>query len=410
MRAVSFSTPRVHGWVLDPNSLVITPTDLPVNHRPGADDASSDLAPAALGPRVPGRWREVPWRTIVGSVFVVVTTICLVAVILATVRIITWIAIAGFFAVVLCPAVRRVEARLGGRRGMATGLVVTVALVLVLGLVALFIMPIRTQLVAIVTDLPGTVQDAANGQGPVGTLVDRLGLVGYVQDHQQELQQAGDRLTGSPFQLAQRAMGWIITLVTVVLLTILMLSQSQVIARTALEVVPYRHREPVRRAAKDAADAVSGYMIGNLLISLIAGVVAFIFLMSFGVPNALVLALLVAFTDLIPLVGATIGAAICTVAAASHEPRIGLITLAFFIVYQQIENYAIHPSVMARTVKVNPLMVLVSVLVGVELFGIVGAMLAVPVSGAILVAVKAARREWSHDGLVLPTSYETPST
>jgi len=205
-------------------------------------------------------------------------------------------------------------------------------------------------------------------------------------------------------------MGWIITLVTVLLLTILMLTQSHVLSRTALDVVPFRHRESVRRAAKDAADAVSGYMIGNLLISVIAGVTAFVFLVAFGVPNALVLALLVAFTDLIPLVGASIGAAVCTVAAASHEPRIGLITLGFFIVYQQIENYAIYPAVMARTVKVNPLVVLVSVLVGVELFGIIGALLAVPVSGAIQVAVKAARREWKHDRLVLPTSLEIPDT
>jgi predicted PurR-regulated permease PerM len=395
--------------VLDPNSLLITPADLPANHRSGPDGSVTDPTPASSR-KVPGLWRDVPWRTIIGSVFVVLATICLVAVIMATIRIITWIVVAGFFAVVLCPAVRRVESRLGGRRNVATGLVVTVALVLTLGLVALFIMPIRTQIVALVTDLPGTLQDAANGQGPVGTIVDRLGLVGYVQDHQQELQDAGDQLTGSPFELAQRAMGWIITLVTVVLLTILMLSQSQVIGRTALEAVPFRHREPVRRAAKDAADAVSGYMIGNGLISLIAGVVAFIFMFAFGVPNALVLALLVAFTDLIPLVGATIGAAVCTIAAASHEPRIGLIALAFFIVYQQIENYAIYPSVMSRTVKVNPLMVLVSVLIGVELFGIVGALLAVPVSGAIQVAVKAARREWSHEGLVLPTSFETPPT
>jgi predicted PurR-regulated permease PerM len=396
--------------VLDPRSLLITPADLPANHRPGTPEAPADGAEGRPASRAPGSWKDVPWRTILASVFVVLATIILVAVVMAAIRIITWVIVAGFFAVVLSPAVRRLEARLGGRRALATTVVVTTALAVTIGFLALFIVPIRSQLVAIVTDLPGTVQDAANGRGAVGTLVDRLGLVGYVQDHQRELEDAGDRLTGSPFELAQRAMGWIITLVTVILLTILMLSQSASLGRGAIGLVPFRHRESVRRAAADAADAVSGYMIGNLLISLIAGTTAFIFLVIVGVPNALVLALLVAFTDLLPLIGATIGAAVCTIAAASYEPRTGLIALAFFVIYQQVENYAIYPSVMSRRVKVNPLVVLVSVLAGVELFGILGALLAVPVSGALLVTVKAARQEFSRDRLVLPTSFDGAAT
>jgi len=79
-------------------------------------------------------------------------------------------------------------------------------------------------------------------------------------------------------------------------------------------------------------------------------------------------------------------------------------------VYQQVENYVLYPSIMARTVKVNPLVVLVSVLAGVELFGIVGALLAVPVSGAVQVAVKAARQELTHERLVLPTTYDSSTT
>lgn len=393
--------------MLDPRSLIITPADLPSN-QPASSDAPSDSGGTRLGGHVPGSWRDVPWRTILASVIVVLATVAVVYVVLATVRIITWVVVAGFFAVVLSPAVRRVQRRLGGRRGLATTLVVLLTLAVALGSIALFVMPIRTQLVAIATDLPGTVQDAANGRGAVGTLVDRLGLVGYVHDHERELQNAADRMTGSPFELAQRAAGWIITVVTVILLTILMLSQSAALGRGAIEVVPFRYRESVRRAASDAADAVSGYMIGNLLISLIAGVTAFVFLLIVGVPNALVLSLLVAFTDLLPLVGATIGAAVCTIAAASYEPRAGLIALAFFVVYQQVENNAIYPAVMSRRVKVNPLVVLVSVLAGVELFGIVGAMLAVPVSGAVQVAVKAARHEFGRDRLVLPTNYDSP--
>lgn len=362
--------------------------------------------PAEARRSTPPTWREVPWRSIVATVGVVLGTVVLVATVLATLRIIGWVLIAGFFAIVLAPAVRRLEHRLGGRRGVAATIVVMTTLVVVVGLFALFVVPIRTQLVSIVTDLPGTVQDAARGRGPLGRVIDRLGLVGYVQDHESELQNAAEGLTGSPFRMALTALGWLITFVTITLITILMLTQSSALGRTLLELVPARRREPVRRATVEAGQAVSGYMIGNLLISLIAGVAAFVVLVALGVPNALVLALLVAFTDLLPLVGATIGAAVCALAAFLHDTQVGIITVVFFILYQQLENYVVYPEVMARTVKVNPLVVLLSVLVGVELFGIVGAVLAVPASGALQVAIRAVRSELSHEGLVLPPSVD----
>jgi predicted PurR-regulated permease PerM len=167
-----------------------------------------------------------------------------------------------------------------------------------------------------------------------------------------------------------------------------------VLGSTALAFVPERRRNLARSIAADSARAVSGYMLGNLVISLIAGVTAFVCLLALGVPNPVVLALWVAFADLIPLVGATIGAALAVFAAFLHSPTAGIVSLIFFIVYQQFENSVLQPMVMSRTVKVNPLMVILSVLVGVELFGFVGAVLAIPVAGAIQVAVKAGHREY----------------
>ncbi len=150
-------------------------------------------------------------------------------------------------------------------------------------------------------------------------------------------------------------------------------------------------------------------MVGNLLISLIAGSTALVCLLVLGVPSPVVLALWVAFADLIPLVGATLGAAVAVTVAFLHSPAAGFISLVFFIVYQQIENSVIYPSIMARRVKINPLVVLLSVLVSVAVFGFVGALLAVPVSGAIQVAVKAARSERQRERLVLPDTATTPA-
>ncbi|HEY4611339.1 MAG TPA: AI-2E family transporter, partial [Ilumatobacteraceae bacterium] len=193
--------------------------------------------------------------------------------------------------------------------------------------------------------------------------------------------------------------------VTIILLTFLFLSQSAAIAKTAKTLVPHRRRASAERIAADAASAVSGYVIGNFIISAIAGAAAFICLVALGIPSPVVLALWVAFADLIPLVGATLGAAVCAIAAYLHSPTAGIITIIFFVVYQQIENGVIYPWIMARKVKVNPLVILLSVLLAVEVFGMLGALLAVPVSGALQVVVIAVRQERAREQLVLPDNF-----
>ena len=151
--------------VLDPRSLLITPGDLPSNQGPGSAETVDDTGQTRVARHAPASWKDVPWRSIIGAVFVVLITIILVAVVLATIRIITWVVIAGFFAVVLAPAVAACR---HGRRPTRLGdglRRVRDADRSSLGLLALFILPVRTQLVAIVTDLPGTVQRAADGRG-----------------------------------------------------------------------------------------------------------------------------------------------------------------------------------------------------------------------------------------------------
>jgi predicted PurR-regulated permease PerM len=353
----------------------------------------------------PSTWADVPWRTIVGTVGVVVVTYASLLLLLAAVRIIVWIAIAGFMAVVLAPLVGRLNNRLGGRRTIATGTVVIATLLVLAGVIALFIIPVKTQLVNIITDLPGTVHDAANGKGPVGNIVHKLHIESYVKTNEGKLARAADRLSESSFEAAQTAATAAFAFVTITLLTFLFLSQSSAIGRAVQNVIPYRRRASAQRIAVDAAGAVSGYVIGNLIISLIAGVAAFICLVALGVPSPVVLALFVAVADLIPLVGATLGAAVCVIAAYLHNPTAGLISVIFFVVYQQIENGVLYPWIMARKVNVNPLGILLSVLLAVEVFGIVGALLAVPVSGALQVVVTAIRQERKREQLVLPDNF-----
>jgi predicted PurR-regulated permease PerM len=155
-----------------------------------------------------------------------------------------------------------------------------------------------------------------------------------------------------------------------------------------LTLIPDRHRDRVRIVAGDSARAVSGYMLGNLLISLVAGLCTYVFLLIVGVPSAEVLALWVAFADLIPMVGATLGAIPTVAVAFLHSTPAGIATLIFYVIYQQFENHVLQVTIMSRTLDVNPLTVLVSVLAGVELFGFLGALLALPVAGVLQVVVR----------------------
>ena len=125
--------------------------------------------------------------------------------------------------------------------------------------------------------------------------------------------------------------------------------------------------------------------LGNLVISVIAAIVAFVTMKITGVPFAVVLAVWVAFADLIPLVGATLGAIPVVIVAGLHSPTAGIINLVVYVVYQQIENHLIQPGIMSKTVNLNPLIVLISALIGVELAGLLGALLAIPVAGVIQV-------------------------
>ncbi len=129
-------------------------------------------------------------------------------------------------------------------------------------------------------------------------------------------------------------------------------------------------------------------MAGNLLISVIAGASAYTYLRISGVPYPEVLALWVAFADLIPLVGATLGAVPTIAFAFLHSYTAGIVGVIFFVAYQQFENHVLQVSIMSRTVNVNPLTVLLSVLVGVEAFGLLGALLAIPAAGVLQVVVR----------------------
>jgi predicted PurR-regulated permease PerM len=356
-------------------------------------------APSSNAPPGGGPWSAVPWRTIIAATLVVGTTVLLVVAVIATKTVLSWVAIAGFIAIVLSPAVTRVEGWFRGRRALASALVMITALAIVGGFITLFIFPLRQQLAAILSDLPGTVNSAVHGRGPFGNIVRKLNLQNLARDHEKDLKKWATDFDNSSFQYARVAVEGAVEFITIMVLAFFFLSQTKVIGENITKIIPVHRRHGLRQVAKDAGSAISGYMLGNLLISAIAGAAAFVVLTLAGVPNAAALAAWVAFTDMIPLVGATIGALAAVLAAFLHSTPAGVIAIIFFVVYQQFENTVLQPTVMARTVKINPLTVLLSVLIGVALFGYWGAVLAIPIAGCLQVIVSASWREMHREQL-----------
>jgi predicted PurR-regulated permease PerM len=179
------------------------------------------------------------------------------------------------------------------------------------------------------------------------------------------------------------AFAFVSNLIAVLSIAFLLMLDGDRYAQAAITAVSPRRAERWRRLAPQIYRAVSGYVLGNLAISVISGTCAWIAMTILGVPFALPLAIVIAFFDLIPMVGATLGAIIVAVAALLVSPLTAVEWLAYVFVYQQAENYLIQPVVYRRAVQVNPLVTIVAVMIGATLLGLLGALLAIPAAAAI---------------------------
>jgi predicted PurR-regulated permease PerM len=337
------------------------------------------------GETADARPTAIPWRRYYAAVFAVFSVVVATFLVVELRRVLAWLVVAGFFAVVLAPAVELVERRMHVRRGLAIGVVVTLTTVVAVGVIVAIAVPLVRQASNLASNFSDYVNEAQQGRGPLGGLVRRFHLDQWAQDHQADIQNFTNQLGSNSLRLLRTAGNVAISILTIYVLTVLILLQGRRLVDGALGMIPSRRREQVRMTGAECGRAVSGYVTGNLIISVIAGTASYVCFWVAGIPFKEVLALWVGFADLIPLVGATLGAAPAVLVAFLHSIPAGIGVLAFFVVYQQFENHVLQVTIMARTVRLNPLAVLVSVLVGVELFGFLGALLAIPAGGALQV-------------------------
>ena len=238
--------------------------------------------------------------------------------------------------------------------------------------------------------VPDYIDDLTKGRGRLGFLQTKYHIVERVRE---AVDTGGASkvfgLSGTAISITKSVLTMVAATITIIALTYFMLLEGPMWMERFYGLFSPPTQVRLRGICGSIAKSVGGYVTGNLFISLIAGVTSGLVLWIMGVPFALALGLLVGILDLVPLVGATIAAIIAsTVAFLGTDGLLpGIVVIVFFVVYQQIENHLLQPLVYGRTVQLSPLVVLVAVLIGASLAGVLGALGAIPIAGAIQVVV-----------------------
>jgi predicted PurR-regulated permease PerM len=325
---------------------------------------------------------DVPTRTIVRVIALVLAAAAAVQILDAVSRVLTWIAVSVFLAVALEPVVRVTERWMSRTWAVLTvfgGLLALVALFL-----AVLIIPIATQVDDLRDAAPGYLQRLERNQ-TIRDLNQRYKLVQKAQD---AAKQAPARVFGA----AGRFVNGVVATLTVLFLTLFLMFELPAMSRGLLSLLTDDDAARVRLVAADVNRSIGGYVLGNLAISVIAGATVGISLWILGVPYAAALAVFMGVCDLVPLVGATVGAlAAIGVAFAAQGVTAGIVMIVVNVVYQQFENHILQPIVYRKTVQLSAFLVLVAVLVGGELMGVLGALVAIPIAGSIQLVVRELR-------------------
>jgi predicted PurR-regulated permease PerM len=296
------------------------------------------------------------------------------------------IVVSMFLAVGLNPAVEWL-----GRRGLKRSLAVLTVVVVFLGAVALF-------LVALVPVIADQVTLIVDNAPEWFNRLQRNSTVKQLDARYDVIDKAKNAITGKGFGSALfggvvgvglKLLSFVANTFIVVVLTLYFLSTLPKVKRSAYRLAPASRRQRVTDLGDRILQSVGAYVSGAFLVAMAAGISSLVFLFAVGLNQyALALAAVVTILDVIPMIGATLGAVIVTAIGFATDPHIGLYCLIFYVLYQQFENYVIYPRVMSRSVNVPGSITVIAALIGAGLLGVVGALLAIPTAAAILLLVK----------------------
>jgi predicted PurR-regulated permease PerM len=340
--------------------------------------------------------RGIPLRTILVTVAVVALAYGLAKLLYRLRDVLLLIVVAGFIALILNPLVVALQRWKIRRRGWAVAVVTFWAVLVFVGLTLLFGLPLVNGITHLAETLPSYVSKAEHGRGWIGHLATKYHVQHWIQTNTPKLVNIGKGLASPALSVGKGALSLVLALLTIFVLTILLLLEGSKMRAGLLGMMVPDRAERYSRVAREVNRSVTGYMLGNFLTSLIAGIVVFVALLATGVPFPYLWALWVALVDFLPMIGGALAGIPVVLFAAFHSLSAGIVTLVVFLIYTQIENHILNPVIMSRTVKVNPLLVLLSILVGAEIgswiggiFGaFVAALLAIPAAGALQVLIR----------------------
>ena len=329
-------------------------------------------------------------RLVLRTVMIVVTVALTLYLIYLLRQPLTWLVIAGFLALALGAPVGYLNRRMP--RGLAIAIVYVMLILVPVGIGAAIVPTLVSEAEQLVNDLPQYAQDLrefVNDNERLRALEEDYDLTGRLEDEARQLPQRFGDAASVLGDIGAGLVSSIFAFVTILILSVFMLGSGPRWRAALLAQQDPVRAEAMRRAGDRIASAVAGYVAGVLIQATIAGVTAWIVLSILGVPFAGALALLIALFDLIPLVGATIGAVVVGVITLFVDfPAATIIWVVYSIIYQQLENTVIQPQIQNRAVAIQPFVVLVSVLFASTLFGILGALLAIPLAASIAVVIR----------------------
>jgi predicted PurR-regulated permease PerM len=271
-------------------------------------------------------------------------------------------------------------------RGMRRGLAVTAIFAVTFGALLAFLISVIPSLITqgrqLIDDLPGYLAELQARSGQFRGLNDRFNLSGQLEGM---IGSVPSRIGTGVLGFTGRLFGALFSALTVLVFTAYFMADLPRIRNGLVWLFPADRRVRVKQVVDLVVDKVGGYMIGNIIISIVAGVFSYLAFRLLGVRFAVPLAVLVAVFDMVPMIGATLGAVVVVAVALFTSPLwpTTVSVAAFFVVYQQLENYLIAPRVLRSTVEIGAAAVLLAGLIGGTLLGLVGALMAIPVAAAL---------------------------
>ncbi len=334
---------------------------------------------------------NVSVRTIVRILLTVFAGLLLVIAISNSLHSLTLIGIAFFLSLALNAPVHWLSEHLPGRRRGSRTMATVISVLLILGILGGFITafapPLARQTTKFIQSVPQIVSDTRNGDGPIGQFVERYNLQPQVENISQDLSSRVGNISTTAIDAVGKVGSSIISVLTVLVLTIMMLLEGPRWRSLFEKLIPPKQKKHVLSLADQMNKVIQGFVNGQVTLAAIAAVLILPVFLIMDVSYPIALMVIVFIAGLIPMVGHIIGATIVTTVSLFHSLPAAIVVLGYYILYQQIENYVVQPRIQANTTNLSPLLVLISVVIGVNFGGLLGGLVSIPVAGCLRILV-----------------------